>query len=188
MQPLHESGALRIQPASYFAQQDHNGAIRDDELQFSFSGVLSRDEILKLVRDPQDIPADFPEQRADMSIKSPTDYWLYCVTNSVKPRLFVDFDADACVIIRDRARFGQMLYEATRERTSAAPIQDGPALYVDPLFPTTTDLFLPFVKHFRYTYQDEHRFAWLPQVPTGTVPFLDAQIGSLKEFSDLIVM
>lgn len=74
---LHDSGTLRIQPASYFARKDHNGAIRDDELQFNFSGVLSRDEIVKLVRDPQGRPPDFPPQRADMSFKFPTDYWIY---------------------------------------------------------------------------------------------------------------
>ncbi len=32
MEALYEAGTLRIQPASYFLERDHAGAIRDDEL------------------------------------------------------------------------------------------------------------------------------------------------------------
>lgn len=36
MRSLLERGALRVQPASYYAESDHNGAIRDDELSCLF--------------------------------------------------------------------------------------------------------------------------------------------------------
>jgi hypothetical protein len=188
MECLHESGALRIQPATYFAQTDHGGAVRDDELTLIVSVALSREDIVQLVKNPLDVPTDPPEQRVDVAFKSPTDYWLYCVTNSVEPRLFVDFNADSCVIIRDRARFSQMLREVNRQQLSDAAMQDGPAMYVDPLLPATAQIVVPFVKHFRCTYQDEHRFCWLPPTPIQEVTHVDVQIGSLKEFSDLIVL
>ena len=123
-----------------------------------------------------------------MKLQSPTDYWLYCVTNSVEPRLFIDFNADSCVIIRDRARFGQILCEASRQWLGGAAMNDGPMTYVDPLLPKTAEVFVPFVKHFRYTYQDEHRFCWLPPAPIQEVTHVDVEIGSLKEFSDLILL
>jgi hypothetical protein len=73
MEPLYESGALRIQPATYFAQADHNGAVRDDELMLTVSLALSRDDVIKLVKNPQDVPVDAPEQRVDVKFESPTD-------------------------------------------------------------------------------------------------------------------
>ena len=188
MERLHESGALRIQPATYFARTDHNGAVRDDELTLSLSLALSRHDIVKVVKNPQDLPPNAPEQRVDVKLQSPTDYWLYCVTNSVEPRLFIDFNADSCVIIRDRARFGQILCEASRQWLGGAAMNDGPMTYVDPLLPKTAEVFVPFVKHFRYTYQDEHRFCWLPPAPIQEVTHVDVEIGSLKEFSDLILL
>ena len=103
MEALHERGALRIQPAHFFSHKDHTGAVRDDELTLPISIALSRDDVVKLVRNPQDIPPNASDQRVDIRFTWPTDYWLYCVTSSIEPRLFVDFNADACVIVRDRA-------------------------------------------------------------------------------------
>lgn len=187
MERLHELGALRIQPAAYFANTDHNGAVRDDELALDVSLALSTNDVVKVVKNPQDVPPNAPEQRVDIRFKSPTDYWLFCLTTSVEPRLFVDFNADSCVIIRDRARFSQMLRQASRQHLNCAPMSDGSAIYIDPLFPRT-EVFVPFVKHFRYTYQSEHRFCWLPLVPIQELTHVDIEIGSLKEFSDLIVL
>ena len=61
-------------------------------------------------------------------------------------------------------------------------------VYLDPLLPTTSKVFVPFVKHFGYTYQDEHRFCWLPNTTTPSANAVDIEIGSLKDFSDLIVL
>jgi hypothetical protein len=188
MERLHESGALRIQPATYFAQTDHNGAVRDDELTLGVSVALSSDDVVKLVRNPQDVPPNAPDQRVDIRFQSSTDYWLYCVTNSVEPRLFVDFNADSCVIVRDRARFTRMLDEATRLQLSGAAMQNDTAVYVDPLLPTSANILVPFMKHFRYAYQDEHRFCWLPPAPIQKLTYVDVQIGGIEEFSDLIAL
>lgn len=119
MERLHESGALRVQPATYFSQTEHDGAVRDNELTGSVPVALSRDDIVRLVKNPQDVPPDAPDQRIDVTFKFPTDYWLYCVTTFVEPRLFVDFNPDSCVIIRDHQKFGNML-RALRLKSSWA--------------------------------------------------------------------
>jgi hypothetical protein len=106
----------------------------------------------------------------------------------VGPRLFVDFNADACVVIRDRLKFTQMLSQACSRHLPDATMHEGPALYVDPLFPPKGPVFVPAAKHFKYAYQDEHRFCWLPTAAIGKAKYLDVQIGSLKEFSDLIAL
>lgn len=188
MERLYESGSMRIQPASYFGQVNHNTAVRDDELRLSISLALTREDVLAIVQNPQDVPPDAPEQRANVQFESPTDYWIYCLTTSVGPRLFVDFDADSCVIIRDRERFRDMLHEATREHLGDTAMRDGSAIYIDPLFPPKGNIFLPFVKHFRYTYQEEYRFCWLPAAPASRVAHVDLEVGSLKDFSDLIIL
>jgi hypothetical protein len=188
LEPLYETGALRLQPASFFGQKDHNGAIRDNELSLEISLVLSRDEVVKLVKNPQDVPGDAPDQRVDLCFTSPTDFWLYCVTTSVEPRLFVDFQADACVIIRDKEKFGELLRSTARASLPPASAHDGPAIYVDPLLPKTSKVFVPFAKHFGYSYQEEHRFCWLPAQPAKELSPVDVSLGSLNAIADLIIL
>jgi hypothetical protein len=183
MTQLYETGSLRIQPASYFAKTDHNGAVKDDELKREFSLALSRQHIVKVVKNPQDVPEAIPEL-TPVKIQFHTDYWLYCLTNSIEPRLFVDFDADACVIIRDRARFAQMLRHASIQL--GAEMQSRQVLYLDPILPETGKIFVPFVKHFGYTYQKEFRFCWVPRTRVEKLEYLDITLDSLAEFSEFI--
>jgi len=187
MERLHLEGSLRIQAASYFSKTEHNGAVRDDELALNLCIFLSRNQIVNLVRNPEEVPPNVPDHRLEVGIRALGDYWLYCLTNSVEPRLFVDFNADSCVIIRDRNRFARMLREATRSRIPTA-MRDCSAAYVDPLLPTTANIDVPFAKHFRYAYQDEYRFCWLPSPPVDQLRPLDVQLGSLRDFSNLIVL
>lgn len=108
MEMLHSDGALRIQPETYFAASAHNEAVRDDELTVDASLDLSREEVIALVSNPQEIP-DIPRHRVDVKLQLESDYWLYCLTSSLVPRLFIDYDADSCVVIRDRVRFTRSL-------------------------------------------------------------------------------
>jgi hypothetical protein len=188
MEALYETGALRIQPASYFLKKDHNGAVRDDELSLSFSVALSRDDVVKLVVNKQDVPDDAPHQRVDVRFGWPSDYWLYCMTKSSEPRLFVDFDADACVIIRDPAVFKAMLRLGSEHRLERATVKDGDAIYLDPVLPTSVDVFLPLAKHFRYSYQNEFRFCWLPESPIRELSHIDIRIGSLRGIAELVIL
>ncbi len=189
MTALYEAGSLRIQPASYFANPSHNAAIKDDELTRGMSMTLSGDDIRKLVVNPQDLPEGVPEQRVDIEQRFYTDYYLYCLTASVKPRLFADFQAEACVIIRDRAAFTNMLrVKAAAKNLPQESLASGPAKYIDPLLPQYVNLLVPFCKHFGYAYQREHRFCWLPATPTDRLSHIDLEIGPLKEIADLIVL
>lgn len=189
MEPLYETGSLRIQPASFFSEGGLNGAVKDNELMLPMSFALSRDDVLKLVVNPQDVPLNAPEQRVDVHFRSPTDYWLYCVTQSVEPRLFVDFNADACVIIRDRGLFRQMLHQAAlKALPTATSMREGPAIYVDPLLPHTTEIFVPLAKHFGYSYQEEYRFCWAPPQAVKKLEHIDIEIGSLRQIAEIVVL
>ena len=188
MEALHRTGSLRVQPASFFRDERHVGAIRDDEQSFPLSFALSREGVMKIVKNPKDVPPGIPDQRVDVQFQSPADYWLYCLSNSVEPRLFVDFAADACVIIRNRERFCRLLREASARDLSGTIMRQGPAMYVDPLLPESGDIFVPLCKHFRYAYQEEFRFCWLPLKPVRRLAHVDILLGSLEQISELITL
>jgi len=187
MTSLFERGSLRIQPASYFRNNNHLGAVRDDELELPMSFALSPEDIRGLVVNPEDLPAEVPEQRFDATFKFRSDYWLYCVTRAVEPRLFADFGADACVIISDVRQFSERLKGAAEEHLKLT-MMEGPAVYVDPLLPKTANVFIPMSKHFRYEYQQEHRFCWIPEIPTLQLSAVDVSIGSLQGIAELITL
>jgi len=114
---------------------------------------------------PHDVPPDLPNKRVDVIVQLESDHWLYCVSSSLAPRLFVDYNADACVIIRDRSRFAEMLRDASLKKLSGTRICDWTVEYVDPVLPKSFPAAVAFSKHFRYEYQSEHRFCWFPPHP-----------------------
>ena len=188
MTALYERGALRVQPATFYKRPDHNGAVRDDELALEVSLSLEREHILRLVTNPQDVPPGEISHRMDVKYESKTDYWLYCVTTAVDPRMFVDFEAEACVVITDPYRFQVALDRAIAPHTHPSQFQKGKVAYVDPLLPKTTDIRVPMSKHFRYAYQHEYRFAWLPNEPRWNLGPIDVEIGSMKDYAELIAL
>lgn len=187
MEQLFHEGRLRIQPASHFTCKDLNGAVRDDERRLPLSFALARDDIKRIVLNPQDVPEVIPDQRVDVVFQSPADYWMYCLTESVEPRLFVDFEADACVIFRDREQFADRMRRAA-QILGKARRQGGPVEYVDPLLPKRAEIFLPMAKHFGYAYQAEYRFCWFPEHPIPELKHADLSLGSLEDIANLITL
>jgi hypothetical protein len=188
MTNLYECGDMRIQAASYYATPDHNGAIRDDELTLPLSLSLTREDVIKFVLNPQEVPEDLKDHRLDIRYDAGTDYWLYCVTSTVEPRLFVDFQADACVIINDKDRFRQLVAQQNEISFSGATRQKGGAIYIDPLLPKTSVIDVPMSKHFRYEYQKEYRFVWMPRQPSTALPYVNVSLGSLESIAELVVL
>lgn len=188
MSELFERGAMRVQPASFYSRPEHNGAVRDDELTLPLSLVLTRDDIVKLVTNPHDVPAEAKEQRLDLSLKFRTDYWLYCLSESIEPRMFVDFAADSCVIIRDKPAFISRVMERVRAKIAAVEAASGRATYIDPLLPATGNINIPFAKHFRYTYQREFRLAWVPRDHVARLAHFDVEIGPLADIAEYVAL
>jgi L-rhamnose mutarotase len=188
MSDLYERGQIRVRNASYYKTPDHNGAVRDDELRLHVSLAPDRESMLKVVKDPQDMPVDYNGQRLDFRFDHQRDFWLYCLTSSLEPRLFVDFDATACVVIKDPGEFGRRLRAGGAKYFPGSDSQDGPVNYVDPLLPRTAKPFVPMCKHFRYEYQREHRFIWSPPPATGAISFVDVTLGPLTDIADLVIL
>jgi hypothetical protein len=188
MASLYEHGRFRVQSAGYYSKPDHNGAVRDDELSLQVSLALNRCDIVNVVTNPQDVPAEAPDQRFDVDFRHPTDYWMYCLTSSVEPRHFVDFDCTACVVIRDRSEFIRRLQAVQDKYFPGTVRRHGLATYIDPLQPSTARIDLPMSKHFRFAYQDEYRFVWEPVKRTREVTHVDVALGSLRDISELVTL
>lgn len=188
MRALFERGAMRIQSASYYATPSHSGAIRDDELSLPLSLSLTREDIVRAVLNPQAVPNEPIDQRLDIKYSAGTDYWLYCVTTAVEPRLFVDFQADACVIIKDRERFQKLITLQSAQHFTGTGHRHGKAIYIDPLLPNTAVIDVPMSKHFRYEYQQEYRFVWHPTEPRANLRHVDVAVGSLTGIAELVVV
>lgn len=186
MLALYKCGAIRIQAASFYRRPDHNGAVRDDELALNVSLHLDRDAIVNIVSNPEEVPEGPLSQRMDVTFTSKTDYWLYCVTTAVEPRLFVDFEAQACVVIKDLRRFTHAIRQVVAPKVGQAQFRSGAVAYIDPVLPRRGLIDIPMSKHFRYSHQEEHRYAWLPHEPAYSLPHLDVEIGSLEEYAELI--
>jgi hypothetical protein len=187
MTALLEHGQLRIQPASYFATVDHVGAMKDDELSLPLSFALPDEQAAKLGLPSPEYLNRSGEYRLDVDVQAPADYWLYCLAKTLEVRLFADFEADACVIIRDVDAFSRRLWQS--ELGAAIEVKTaGLVGYIDPLLPSTP-IFVPFAKHFRYAYQEEYRFLWLPSaLGQARLNSVDVALGSLEGLAELITL
>jgi hypothetical protein len=187
MRELFEEGQLQVSPASTYDADSFNAAIRDDELRLA---VYRKSRLFTRVYDHLGytlIPSGPKHGRFIETLTASTNYYVYCMTMERSLRLFGDFGYDACVIIHDPARFIRRLGAAGLNE-----LGDGwswfarPLGYIDPLRPPDSQLNIVHCKHFRFAYQSEFRFVWLPPTPVAELHPFKIQIGSIRDISTLI--
>ena len=187
MEALMREGHLYLNSATSYNASVHNQAVRDDELAIAFKGgnvmaaippIRSHDR----AQPPSDGIADssvgfrsihelpqLPEdQYTSMTSRMATDYWMFCLADVLDQRLFADFQADCCLIIRREPFLERVLRAATIQLRNVHPYF-GRVQYVDPLgaspagLPVTLPIPIHMAKVFRYAYQREVRFAFVPR-------------------------
>ena len=182
-------GKLRIAPASYYADPTLNQAIRDDEL--SVTAYFPRDEVkIEILDGKTGVSKGKITPTTDLKrcVRSSTDYYVWCVARSLDLRLFDDFESDACVIIKDKQRFLDLLKRKMGVHLVNWCFWNSAVNYFDPyLIGLKQDIDPYFSKHFRYWYQREHRFLWLPP-ETQSTPLcpIDIELGSLEDIVDYV--
>jgi hypothetical protein len=188
---LRESGEILLRAGSYYSSKALDAARRDDELVLR-TYICPHDYDLGVI-DPF-----FAEHRPQRSFgivdnQKPADFYLYCVTASFEVRMFADFKANACLIIKDQIEFERKLMEGVRKALPGWFLEFGQAKYLDPynmpqrLPNVGAQIF--FCKHCRYMYQAEYRLVALP--PNGiNGPFAQKliTIGSLESISELVTL
>ncbi len=181
---MRESGKIRINPASFYNDSSMIKAVQDDEL--SQTTILPKGT--KILR--QNSNSEFEEikgvQNLSMTNKYTTNFYVYCMSTIYQHRLFDDFNANACLLIYNEKifldKFLRMLKNYSEWQLKSENIK-----YYDPYFPKPP-LDIPFNKHFKYWYQSEYRIAFKPKYPVDNLEYIDLEIGSLNNCSELILL
>lgn len=160
LEPMLQSGAIRICPASFYNDTTHNEAVRDDEISRTFFIPTFRERLAgQHSIDFKGHRISFGNDDIALPIVVP-DYFLFSLCDHIYYRLPTDFDADAALIIHDPVLFSQRLISAFLAKSPDWEPMYGPVTYYDP-YRDYTEVRVPEMsKHFGYSYQREVRIAF----------------------------
>jgi len=105
---------------------------------------------------------------------------------SFAPRLFLDFDADACLVIRKPIEFQEIILFAFENKFRDWSGVGQKITYIDPLNCSIKDIDVFFSKHFRFAYQQEYRFIWLPPTAMQSIDHVFIEVPNIQEYCYLI--
>ena len=147
MRAFYERGDVYMPPVSAYGDPEHNQAVHDQELTFShYAVVANNDGYLKstnvcanpdvLQRSDHRVLPLFhaPDAERDEVTGLETagpDAWVYCISLLLTPRLFSDFNADACVVL-SRDKFKDRICDALRPVAGTKLFAHGYVHYADP--------------------------------------------------------
>lgn len=173
-------GAFRISPASYYDDPSLNDAIRDNELVFNGSFQPGLKGVVKTF-------GSLPSYgRIDYSVKARTNYYVACFASAYTYREFEDFDADACLIVKEPRVFTDRIIQAGLKKLSGYEGFAGNVKYLDPVLCDPEKIDVSFAKHFKYAYQNEYRIIWAPKAITESLEPLFVEIGPLTDICEVI--
>ncbi|MGD9690407.1 MAG: hypothetical protein AB7K52_13685 [Phycisphaerales bacterium] len=201
LRPMLEHGQIRLCPASFYKDTSLGPHRHDDERVRTTHQHPFGTKIRVVQRaDGTSVP-NGPESPVLGNITTRVeswDYFVWCGSGALEPRLFIDFDhADACVIVRDVRAFAQRLgWAASQHILGAIPsvgaieVEWKGVRYFDPHLPPKPPndrLPVPWSKPLRYAYQQEYRIVIevFPS-PASTLPVLNLCLGPLSDIAELV--
>jgi hypothetical protein len=190
LQPLLNAGSMRIAPASFYRDPSLNFSIRDSELEFTqeYYGASVRQPPNGDYTIPQDQWAEMPIfGTVKSTLRAHSDYYIACFSGSYEYRLFDDFEADGCLVIKDIMRFVDSVGHRMHERLPGWEFMLGDVDYRDPYYPKQ-DINIFFCKHIRHAYQKEFRFVWKPPATYQALKPIHLELGLLKEYCELVTL
>ena len=176
-------GTIRIRPASEFEKMTGDLARQDDEAtkRHFMSGAHTR----VTTGDGRPIPV-----RGDIqsSVSAP-NYYMFCVACDWDRDLFEAFDgANSCLAITDVESFARRIERASASELPGWYFHHNPVEYFDPYERSRNEYFSPSMsKDFKFAYQREYRFVWMPmagQTPNG---FRFLKAGNLTDVATVYV-
>jgi SEC-C motif-containing protein len=184
-----EKGILRIAPASSYNDPSLNPAQQDDELKISTFSLPS-EVTLEITDGKTGKPKGRinPKGNVKYTMTASSNYYVCCLALSFYNRLFGDFEADCALVIKDPIEFMNRLLPAFRKKLSGCDGCAQPVVYYDPLNPPSEQLPMYFSKHFRFWYQQEYRFIWIPPSLYKIYDLIFVEIGNLKDISEIICL
>lgn len=187
LEPMLREGSIRICPASYYNDPDHNAAVRDDEITRLFCIPTWRERLdggTHTEIQGHRIPYDDDDIVLPLVVP---DYFLYSLCDQIYYRMPTDFGADAAIVIRDPIRFKQRVISAFLARFPDCEALEGPVTYYDPYLDYTKFRVPEMAKHFGYAYQREVRICFRPKRRTAQpMEPVFLEIGSMEDYADLV--
>ncbi len=183
---MREAGIIRVAPAASYDDPSLNPAVRDKELELYIQPPPSQMRIEVLDPKTRKIKSVFNPIGNKITISSSVDYYVYCLSSVLAPRLFLDFENDACAIILKAAKFIETLLAAFEQQVPGWRGVGLPVAYIDPLHARITQVDTFQQKHFRYSYQKEFRAIWLPDKPVSELPPVFLKLGSLSDYCEVL--
>lgn len=187
LEPMLRTGRIRICPASFYNDDNHNAAVKDDEIHRTFF-IPTFHERLKGIDHTivQGFRLEYGDDDLVLPVEAP-DYFLLSLCDGIHYRMPTDFDADAALIIRDPLRFAQSVISSFLARYPRWKPHYGPVTYYDPYRDFTKMRVHQMSKHFGYAYQREVRIVMeaydTPRQPLQP-EFLD--IGPMDDYAELL--
>ncbi len=203
-------GEMYLNSASKYNASVHNQAVRDNEFEIEFKGGIvrstrpmrfySRDDpppedrdvgFLPIYKCPKLESRESNNEYVTASIRVGTDYWMFCMADILDQRLFADFEADCCLIIQ-QIPFVHRVIHAVKMQLPNVRSSFGRVNYVDPLGAFSPEaqinrsMPIHMTKIFRYAYQREVRFTFLPRKPQQELEPRRIQIGSIADIAELV--
>jgi hypothetical protein len=184
-----QEGRFRIAPAGSYNDPSLRGAVFDDELEVTVETPgenMTVQPIDQRTGKPKGPPLE-PMGNVQVSRRLHTNFYVMCFTTSLDPRMFLEFDADACLVIRNPKTFVRRLVAAFHRTVVDWPSEAKPVRYVDPLRDRPPSDVI-FSKHFRFAYQEEFRVAWLPPFNVSSLEPVFVDVGSLTNSAQLVIL
>jgi len=165
-----QAGRVRISPAAHYNDTAAINAVRDDELRL-----------------------EWYDTRLTQGVLEVKNYFCLCLSSEYDYRLFVDFQSDSCVAIKDPVAFSKRLRHAISQHNKEYPasriaqLTECPIVYVDPFTLVSPEhaVEVQFCKHFRFEYQTEFRFVLTPAEDRQLEPFF-LNLGTILDIAEIV--
>lgn len=177
---MFTDGVMRLTPTSRYDDDSLNSAVRDDERCFEFK----RNPKSSLITTEGGGIIE-PIGNVSVQIEDPSDYYLFCFSESYTYREYEDFEADTCIAIRNFKEFFSRVFAALNKQFPELIFMGSPVKYLDPVKDFNSDIDTMFLKHFRYSYQKEYRLICFSDVPTIKLEPIYLNIGSIADIADI---
>ena len=186
LEETRKKGVIRISPAASYSDPSLHPAIQDDELRFIIQPNPLEFNLEVFDSKTGGSKGRMSPKQMQIIQESASNYYVYCLSSILVPRLFLDFDADACLIIRKPKEFISKLLTAFEMKNPGWVGVAKDVKYLDPLNSTPSQVDVFSCKHFRYSYQKEIRVIWLPSEPAKELEHQFIELGGLEDCSELI--
>ncbi len=195
LEPMLKKGTVRIMPAASYSDPSLNSAIRDNELETSrlilpnevqFENFYENIEVS--VGGKKGRLGDFAEfvGNSKFTLVSNVNFYVYCLTYEHSFRMFGDFEADCCLVVKKPTEFLEKIFTEFSKVKHNYSLYHQIVKYFDPLNVGKINLPFYFSKHFGYAYQKEYRIVWLPPEKTMELEPIFLELGNLEDCCEII--